>query len=74
MRKPREQTVLNNQKSKILNILSFLGEIIMFEGNIVVYKNSVDVFIYLIGGPEENELILSAILQTYYDALSILLK
>ncbi|KAJ3212435.1 Coatomer subunit zeta-1, partial [Clydaea vesicula] len=50
------------------------SEIIMFDGHVVVYKNSIDVNFYLIGSSEENELILSAILQTFFDALSILLK
>ncbi|KAJ3090559.1 Coatomer subunit zeta-1 [Quaeritorhiza haematococci] len=50
------------------------GEIIMFDGHVVVYKNTIDVFIYFVGSSEENELILSSVLQAYYDSLSILLS
>jgi len=58
-----------------LTFFSFiLGEIIMFDGHVVVYKNSIDVFIYIVGSADENELILANILSAYYDALSILLK
>ncbi|KAL3898223.1 MAG: hypothetical protein SGCHY_002894 [Lobulomycetales sp.] len=46
----------------------------MFDGRVVLCKASLDVFLYLVGSPDENELILSAVLQTYYDALSILLR
>jgi hypothetical protein len=46
----------------------------MFESHVVVYKTSLDVFMYLIGSVDENELILSAVLNTYFDALSILLR
>ncbi|KAJ3124838.1 Coatomer subunit zeta-1 [Nowakowskiella sp. JEL0407] len=46
----------------------------MFDGHVVVYKNSIDLFIYFVGSAEENELILSSILQGYTEALSILLK
>jgi hypothetical protein len=46
----------------------------MFDGHVVVYKSSLDVFMYLVGSADENELILSAVLSTYFDALSILLK
>ncbi|TPX49985.1 hypothetical protein SeMB42_g00577 [Synchytrium endobioticum] len=49
-------------------------EIIMFDGHVVVFKNSIDVFIYVVGSPDENELILMSVMQAYYDALGLLLK
>ncbi|KAJ3021725.1 Coatomer subunit zeta-1 [Thoreauomyces humboldtii] len=50
------------------------SEIIMFENQIVVYKNSIDVFLYVIGSVDENELILAHVLSSYYETLAILLK
>ncbi|KAJ3334393.1 Coatomer subunit zeta-1 [Blyttiomyces sp. JEL0837] len=47
------------------------SEIILFDGHVIVYKNVVDVFIYFVGSAEENELILSSILQSFYEALMI---
>lgn len=46
----------------------------MFDGRIISYKSSIDVFLYAVGDPAENELILAAVLQTFFDSLSILLK
>ncbi|TPX30942.1 hypothetical protein SmJEL517_g05585 [Synchytrium microbalum] len=50
------------------------SEIIMFDGHVIVYKNTIDVFIYVVGSPDENELILMSVMQAYYDALGLLLK
>ncbi|KAJ3217458.1 hypothetical protein HDU67_007928 [Dinochytrium kinnereticum] len=49
------------------------NEIILFDGHVVVYRNSVDTFLYLVGGADENEIMLSSCLQSFHDALSILL-
>ncbi|ORY02397.1 coatomer protein [Basidiobolus meristosporus CBS 931.73] len=49
------------------------GEIILLDGQVVVYQSSVDVFFYLVGSGDENELLLSTVLNGYHDALSILL-
>ena len=45
----------------------------MFDGHVVLYKSSLDVFIYFLGAADENELILSATLQSFQEALAILL-
>ncbi|KAI8816435.1 coatomer protein complex, subunit zeta 1-like protein [Fimicolochytrium jonesii] len=50
------------------------SEIILFDNQIVVYKNSIDLLIYVLGSAEENELILSHLLNSFYETLSILLK
>ncbi|KAJ3156143.1 Coatomer subunit zeta-1 [Geranomyces michiganensis] len=50
------------------------SEIIMFDNQIVVYKNSIDVFLYVLGSADENELILNHVLNSFYEALSLLLK
>ncbi|KAJ3099779.1 hypothetical protein HDU97_002757 [Phlyctochytrium planicorne] len=49
------------------------NEIILFDGHVIVYRNSVDTFLYLVGGSDENEIMLSSCLQNFHDALSILL-
>eukprot|EP01101_Sappina_pedata_P009027 TRINITY_DN5134_c0_g1_i1.p1 TRINITY_DN5134_c0_g1~~TRINITY_DN5134_c0_g1_i1.p1 ORF type:complete len:184 (+),score=69.72 TRINITY_DN5134_c0_g1_i1:31-552(+) len=50
------------------------SEIILFDNNVVVYRSSGDVFFYVIGSYDENELLLSSILNIFYDVLSILLR
>ncbi|KAJ1551482.1 Coatomer subunit zeta-1 [Nowakowskiella sp. JEL0078] len=50
------------------------SEIIMFDGQVVVFKNSIDIYVYFVGSADENELILSSILHSFLEALSILFK
>ncbi|XP_035170124.1 coatomer subunit zeta-1 [Oxyura jamaicensis] len=50
------------------------GEIACLEGLTVVYRSSSDLFFYVVGGPQENELMLSAVLSCLCDALGLLLR
>ncbi|XP_008788080.2 coatomer subunit zeta-2-like [Phoenix dactylifera] len=50
------------------------AEIVMFDGYIVVYKFIQDLHFFLIGGDDENELILAAVLQGFFDAVGLLLR
>ncbi|XP_010583976.1 PREDICTED: coatomer subunit zeta-2 [Haliaeetus leucocephalus] len=50
------------------------GEIACLEGLTVVYRSSVDLFFYVVGGCQENVLMLSAVLACLLDALSHLLR
>lgn len=50
------------------------GDIILFESYLAVYKHISDVFFYIIGSPEENELMLNLALSSFTDALSALLR
>ncbi|KAK2160041.1 hypothetical protein LSH36_141g03000 [Paralvinella palmiformis] len=50
------------------------AEIIMFEGLTCVYKSNVDLFFYVIGSSNENELILVSVLHCLYDAISMMLN
>jgi len=50
------------------------AEVIVYGNNIGIYRSTVDVFFYVLGSFEENELILASVLSTLYDALSILLR
>ncbi|KZV15864.1 coatomer subunit zeta-1-like [Dorcoceras hygrometricum] len=50
------------------------AEIAMLENNIIVYKFVQDLHFYVTGGENENELILSSVLQGFFDAVGILLR
>uniref|UniRef100_A0A1I7SVV5 Coatomer subunit zeta n=2 Tax=Bursaphelenchus xylophilus TaxID=6326 RepID=A0A1I7SVV5_BURXY len=50
------------------------SEIILLDGLICVYRSNVDVFFYVIGSHQENELILVAVLNALYDAFSTILR
>lgn len=52
----------------------FNAEIIMLDGLTCVYKNNVDLFFYVIGSTQENELILVSVLNCLYDSVSLILK
>ncbi|KAJ1875413.1 Golgi-to-ER vesicle coat component [Coemansia sp. RSA 990] len=50
------------------------SEIILYEGQTVVFKYVNDVYFYLVGNPEENELLLSSVLNGLVEAISLLLN
>jgi len=50
------------------------GDIILYDGHLAVYKHSPDLIFYIIGNPEENELMLHMALSSFYDALTVLLR
>jgi exonuclease VII small subunit len=50
------------------------GEITLIEDSVVVYRNNLDVFFYIVGSMEENELILANALNNFCDAMNQLLK
>ncbi|KAJ2079659.1 Golgi-to-ER vesicle coat component [Coemansia sp. RSA 988] len=50
------------------------SEVIMYDGQTVLFKYVNDVYFYLIGNPEENELLLSSVLNGFVEGVSILLK
>eukprot|EP00128_Syssomonas_multiformis_P016880 Colp12_sorted_trinity150504_noHs@9777 len=50
------------------------AEIIMFDGVTCVYKSNVDLFFYVVGSADENELLLATVLNAFYDALALLLR
>lgn len=50
------------------------AEIIMLDGLTIVYKNNVDLFFYVMGSTQENELILLSVLNCLYDSVSLILK
>lgn len=46
----------------------------MFQDNIVVYKFVQDLHFFVTGGDHENELLLAAVLQGFFDAVTLLLR
>ncbi|CAN8246867.1 unnamed protein product [Cochlearia groenlandica] len=50
------------------------AEITLLENNIVVYKFAQDLHFFVTGGENENELILSSVLQGFFDAVALLLR
>ncbi|CAK7356885.1 unnamed protein product [Dovyalis caffra] len=50
------------------------AEITMFDSNIIIYKFVQDLHFYVTGGEDENELILAAVLQGFFDSVSLLLR
>ncbi|XP_018612383.1 coatomer subunit zeta-1-like [Scleropages formosus] len=49
-------------------------EIAFLEGMTVVYKSSVDVFFYVVGSCQENELLLMAVLNCLFETLAQILR
>ncbi|CAH1163340.1 unnamed protein product [Phaedon cochleariae] len=50
------------------------AEIIMLDGLTCVYRSNVDLFFYIMGSSQENELILMNILNCLYDSVSQILR
>jgi hypothetical protein len=50
------------------------SEIIMFDNIIAVYRSMADIYTYVFGGADENELILSSVLSALFETLSHLLR
>ncbi|MCJ1224360.1 Golgi-to-ER vesicle coat component [Toensbergia leucococca] len=49
-------------------------DIILYDGRVVVFKMEGDVMLYVVGGGEENEVLLFSVILCLRDALGILLK
>ncbi|XP_066554926.1 coatomer subunit zeta-2 isoform X1 [Amia ocellicauda] len=50
------------------------SEIAFLEGLTIVYKSSIDIFFYVVGSAQENELMLMAVLNCLFDSLSQILR
>merc|ERR1712045_455277 len=48
------------------------AEIIMLEGMTCVYRSSVDLYFYVMGSFNENELVLVSVLNAFFDAVSMM--
>merc|ERR1711963_648894 len=50
------------------------SEILMYDGLTVVYKQSVDLFFYVLGSSRENEILLTSVLNCVFDSISQVLR
>ncbi|XP_075998981.1 coatomer subunit zeta-2 isoform X2 [Genypterus blacodes] len=50
------------------------NEIAFLEGLTIVYKSSIDLFLYVVGSAQENELMLMSVLTCLFDSLSQILR
>jgi len=50
------------------------GDVIIYDGHLVLYRQTLDLFFYIVSTPNENELVLSAGFSAFYDALSLLFR
>ncbi|KAG5855103.1 coatomer subunit zeta-1-like isoform X1 [Anguilla rostrata] len=50
------------------------NEIAFLEGMTIVYKSSIDLFFYVVGSAQENELMLMLVLNCLFDSLSQILR
>jgi coatomer subunit zeta len=46
----------------------------MYDNQIVVYRSNIDIFFYVVASADENELMISSMLNAFYDAVSTLLR
>jgi len=57
-----------------MHVLDATAEIIILDGLVTVYRNSSDVWMYIVGSQLENELILVNVLNSLHEALTSLLR
>lgn len=50
------------------------SDVILYDGRVVVFKMEGDVMLYVVGGGDENEIMLFGVILAFRDALAILLK
>lgn len=46
----------------------------MYDNHIVLYRSNIDIFFYVVASADENELMISSMLNAFYDAVSTLLR
>ncbi|KAJ1944217.1 coatomer protein [Linderina pennispora] len=69
---PKEQATF--EKDLFAKTRKSNSEVILYDGQTVLFKYVSDVYFYLVGDPEENELLLGSVLNGFVEAVSILLK
>lgn len=63
-----------NEESLLNSLDVSTGEVILYDNQVVLYRSNIDIFFYVVGSMEENELILLSMLNAFYDAVSTLLR
>ena len=69
---PKEQKAF--EKGLLEKTNKSTGDIILYDGRVVCYKMEGDVMMYVVGGGEENEVLLFGVVLALRDSLAILLK
>ncbi|KAK2744485.1 Golgi-to-ER vesicle coat component [Onygenales sp. PD_40] len=62
------------EKGLLEKTLKQTSDIILYDNRVVVFKTEGDVMLYVVGGAEENEVLLYNVVVSLRDALSILLR
>ena len=84
-KKPLKKAYGKRQRKRVVNVLGFFlspfcflksitGDIILYDSHLVVYKHSLDLILYFVAGPTENEVMVHAALTSLSDALTMLLR
>uniref|UniRef100_A0A146XU27 Coatomer subunit zeta n=1 Tax=Fundulus heteroclitus TaxID=8078 RepID=A0A146XU27_FUNHE len=75
---PELYPTMKDQKNFESNVFSKThkadNEIAFLEGMTIVYKSSIDLFFYVVGSAQENELMLMSVLNCLFDSLSHILR
>ncbi|KAI6196638.1 Coatomer subunit zeta [Aphelenchoides besseyi] len=71
---PTEKDEVKFEKNLFQKTYKANSEIILLDGLICVYRSNVDLFFYVIGNHQENELILVSVLNALYDSFSTVLR
>lgn len=50
------------------------SDVILLDNKVICYKSSVDLMIYVVGGPEENELMIYGVVMAIRESLEMLLR
>jgi hypothetical protein len=50
------------------------SDVILYDNRVVVFQMEGDVMLYVVGGPDENEIMLFSVVRALRDSLNILLK
>lgn len=62
------------EKGLLEKTLKQTSDIILYDNRVVVFKMEGDVMIYVVGGADENEILLFSVVLALRDSLTILLK
>ena len=68
----KEQTTF--EKSLFTKTEKANAEILMLDGLTILYKNNVDLYFYVLGGPRENELVLLSVLNCVFESISQIVR
>ncbi|KAM7205485.1 Longin-like domain containing protein [Naviculisporaceae sp. PSN 640] len=71
---PDKAAQLRFEKGLLAKTAKQSGDILLFDGKVVLYKFESDVGIFVVGGPEENEILLYNVILAIRDSFHLLFK